>query len=891
MEADDVWLIKPPSASSSAIEKNVSPNTLTWDNPFPTFPLRPKDRVHSSSKSVDGSSIAPSFKNKQQGRHNHDVRPLTASSTSSSYTIPQPPSLSEEHTGSAHAYHNGYHDGGQTQSRREGERLPSAAQGVLRPHNDYLLDGRSNPFEATGRPLENNRKFSPSDMDPIVNRTYGRSRTMPTAMSEMGMKSDANLLPALQTQLQEPGPVAGYFGPENRGFTPQSPTGTSQRRLDGPAQTRSNERRFYDNAAVQREDPKPYQQHSQQESFVDVFADYYEGVSQQHQESHIETNESQPNYHEDDDVPNFDAMVNQEGSHRRGLTIDSHLQPHKAARERPNPPKVPHMQYQQDQQRNNHINGPYTNKPVPRSRSQPNLKDRRSPRHHEANNGFDFGLPGPSRPPATATAEGNYRFTSENHPMITGPVKNAKGWERNTRDYGGPSPVSAESRRGHRNGPPSRGRTHAAYNANGPSDRLGTFPQDLQGNEPSPMASQAFARPNHFRPPLSQDRPPRQRPMIQPNGRSIPVTGDASSSIAYQNEGRSSPMQNVGSHVRTPGGRPLPIDRAKAVSPPLKSPVNPDALPSHPLPVPSSPNHRNDKPAPVRQYNSVPSPMGPAQKPGSSGSAESKQAIAPVSHQELDKLRGAIAKNPADQATQLLLAKKLVEAASILVDEQADSRTRSKGREKYSLEACKIVKKLSGNGYTEATFYLADCYTRGSLGLEADTREAFKLYQTAAKVGHAQAAYRVAVCCEIGQEEGGGTNRDPVKAMQWYKRAATLGDTPAMYKMGIIALKGLLGQPKNPKEAIIWLKRAAERADKENPHALHELVRMPIIWQIWSNLKVPADPPYRVFSMRSQVVTTVSNRTRLTPCSFSPKLPISVINSPSIALGLRTNMV
>lgn len=174
----------------------------------------------------------------------------------------------------------------------------------------------------------------------------------------------------------------------------------------------------------------------------------------------------------------------------------------------------------------------------------------------------------------------------------------------------------------------------------------------------------------------------------------------------------------------------------------------------------------------------------------------------------------------------------MVEAASVLVDERADPRTRNKSREKYILDAHKIVKKLSNNGYSEATFYLADAYSRGSLGLESDTREAFKLYQSAAKAGHAQAAYRVAVCCEIGHEEGGGTSRDAVKAMQWYKRAATLGDTPAMYKMGIISLKGLLGQPKNAKEAVVWLKRAAERADEENPHALHELVSPPITVKI-----------------------------------------------------------
>lgn len=198
----------------------------------------------------------------------------------------------------------------------------------------------------------------------------------------------------------------------------------------------------------------------------------------------------------------------------------------------------------------------------------------------------------------------------------------------------------------------------------------------------------------------------------------------------------------------------------------------------------------------------------------------------PVTFEELERLRQVAKSNPSDQKTQLLLAKKMVEASSALIADsgRADQKTRNKNREKYIFEAHKIIKKLVSNRFTEATFYLADCYSRGALGLEIDTKEAFNLYQTAAKSGHAQAAYRVAVCCEMGQEEGGGTRRDPSKAMQWYQRAATLGDTPAMYKIGIIQLKGLLGQPKNSQAALRWLKMAADKANKENPHALHELV-------------------------------------------------------------------
>ena len=233
-------------------------------------------------------------------------------------------------------------------------------------------------------------------------------------------------------------------------------------------------------------------------------------------------------------------------------------------------------------------------------------------------------------------------------------------------------------------------------------------------------------------------------------------------------------------------------------------------------------NQQNpSRPPPVRQYNGS-SPVAQANIAPPPPQATS----APVTYEELQQLRGVVQSRPNDQATQLVLARKLVEAASILADEggRADPKTKAKNRERYITDAHKMIKKLVGLGNTEAMFYLADCFGSGQLGLQKDSKEAFQLYQSAAKLNHAQSAYRVAVCCEIGLDEGGGTRRDPVKAIQWYQRAAQLGDVPAMYKLGVIQLKGLLGQSRNPREAMTWLQKAAERADVENPHALHELV-------------------------------------------------------------------
>jgi TPR repeat protein len=235
----------------------------------------------------------------------------------------------------------------------------------------------------------------------------------------------------------------------------------------------------------------------------------------------------------------------------------------------------------------------------------------------------------------------------------------------------------------------------------------------------------------------------------------------------------------------------------------------------------------HDKPAPVRNYNggTPPGASGAQGRPAPppQNARPTSGTVPPVTIEELEQLRATIKYEPNDQQSALILAKKLVEAADVLVTTLPDPKTRARARERYLTDAHKILKKLSHAQNPDAMFFFADCLGRGGLGFDADNKEAFTQYQSAAKLGHAAAAYRTAVCCELGNDDGGGTRKDPLKAMQWYKRAATLGDTPAMYKVGMIMLKGLLGQPRNPREAVGWLKRAAERADSENPHALHEL--------------------------------------------------------------------
>ncbi|KAI8627821.1 hypothetical protein F5Y19DRAFT_156174 [Xylariaceae sp. FL1651] len=342
-----------------------------------------------------------------------------------------------------------------------------------------------------------------------------------------------------------------------------------------------------------------------------------------------------------------------------------------------------------------------------------------------------------------------------------------------------------------------------------------------------PAQGQRSSFDQHMRAPPPQPGPARlpemSRTKSQPNLREP-------QSAVFEMANDHPPLPSGGFQAYKPGlpGNPAATRPGTQGSPP--APIRPGLMSNATV-------NMNDKPAPVRNYNGGTPPAAAAgaqgrPSPAAQNPPQNLPQIArppsvteqpPVTIEELERLRAIIKNDPNDQPSALSLAKKLIEAADVLVPRLPDAKARARSRERYIMDSHKILKKLVSAQNSDAMFFLADCMGRGTLGHEPDQKEAFTLYQSAAKLGHAAAAYRTAVCCEIGNDDGGGTRKDPLKAIQWYKRAATLGDTPAMYKVGMILLKGLLGQPKNPREAIGWLKRAAERADAENPHALHEL--------------------------------------------------------------------
>ena len=210
----------------------------------------------------------------------------------------------------------------------------------------------------------------------------------------------------------------------------------------------------------------------------------------------------------------------------------------------------------------------------------------------------------------------------------------------------------------------------------------------------------------------------------------------------------------------------------------------------------------------------------------------------PYTKEYIDQYRQRIKADP-DPEAHFLYAKYLIDAARKVGADAKDQRAVKRYRDLLIQESLKTIRRLATQNepYDEAQFFLANCHGTGMLGLQVDHERAYHLYLQAAKQNNPPAAYRVAVCNEIGA----GTRRDPARAAAFYRKAASLGDTAAMYKLGMILLLGSLGEQKNPREAINWLKRAAEQADEENPHALHELA---MLHEMPNSQFVVHDPAY-----------------------------------------------
>lgn len=198
-----------------------------------------------------------------------------------------------------------------------------------------------------------------------------------------------------------------------------------------------------------------------------------------------------------------------------------------------------------------------------------------------------------------------------------------------------------------------------------------------------------------------------------------------------------------------------------------------------------------------------------------------------LSHERTLELYRANAKKTQDPDLQFEFAVFMIDASkSMPIPEKTPGNVMEvekaiDKREDLIREAMALLKRLADRGHPQSQYFLADCYANGigTIKNKQDFDRAYPLFVLATKHNHPDAAYRAGVCCE----NGWGCRRESPKALQFFRKAAAALHPGAMYRLGIAELNGELGLSKSPKEGVKWLKRSAENATAEFPHALHEL--------------------------------------------------------------------
>ena len=134
----------------------------------------------------------------------------------------------------------------------------------------------------------------------------------------------------------------------------------------------------------------------------------------------------------------------------------------------------------------------------------------------------------------------------------------------------------------------------------------------------------------------------------------------------------------------------------------------------------------------------------------------------------------------------------------------------------------KLLETAARRGLAEAQYELGVAYDLG-LGVTQNHAIAAGWYQRAAEQGLTDAQYNLATL----YDEGLGTPRDIERARGWYMRAADAGQARAMNNLGYIYEKGL-GGSRDFGKAVVWYRRAARQGlaiAQSNLAALHYLGR------------------------------------------------------------------
>lgn len=146
--------------------------------------------------------------------------------------------------------------------------------------------------------------------------------------------------------------------------------------------------------------------------------------------------------------------------------------------------------------------------------------------------------------------------------------------------------------------------------------------------------------------------------------------------------------------------------------------------------------------------------------------------------------------------------------------EESEKAPDQKIKDTMMEEGFALLKELSKSGNADAMYTLGQAYMD-----DGQHSLAYAQLLAASKRSQPGAMYLLAKCAERGL----GTKKSSKVALDFYTKSAQAGFKPAIYRLAMIELRGELGGKRDVRKAVMWLKRGAAVADKENPQCLYQL--------------------------------------------------------------------
>ncbi|MDD6005961.1 MAG: Sel1-like repeat-containing protein kinase family protein, partial [Bacteroidales bacterium] len=127
--------------------------------------------------------------------------------------------------------------------------------------------------------------------------------------------------------------------------------------------------------------------------------------------------------------------------------------------------------------------------------------------------------------------------------------------------------------------------------------------------------------------------------------------------------------------------------------------------------------------------------------------------------------------------------------------------------DKYASDTIAVVEAIIESDNAEYQFAQGEAYYYGK-GVEKDEIKAVEWYRKAAEQGYAPAQNSLGICYELGR----GVEQDYAEAVEWYRKAAVQGYAFAQVNLGYCYKWGR-GVKQDYAKAVEWFRKAAEQGN------------------------------------------------------------------------------